>query len=377
MFNGLEKAAFLRRPNRFVVECADASGGVTRAFLPNPGRLWELLLPGAVIYLARGGDGKAGRGVARKTAHTAVAVERDGRPVFLHTHHTNTVAEDLIRQGRIPGLADAEIAAREVTVGDSRFDFLLRQDGQERLAEVKSVTLFGNGVAMFPDAVTARGKRHLEELTALAEQGERPVVLFVIHHPDMQWFMPDYHTDLAFSRTLLEARHAVEILPVAVSYTPDLQPDGVARAVAAPWAHIARECVDRGVYLAMAHAPEDGDAGERLGFPAGYYMLFGEDQTDLSAAIRAFSAKRKRPFSPFHALWARASWRHVLPIRGADIRLDFVADALTRTCPEVAPADAPPGCPGPLFFSRECPLHSPAFHAFLQDMRMRPPRDSA
>ena len=163
----LLRARFLERPNRFLVRCRLGNGRVVEAFLPNPGRLWELLLPEAALYLT-----SSQRSRTRRTAYTCVAVERDGRPVFLHTHLANRVARRLIEAGRIHGLEGAEVVRSEVPLGASRFDLLLRHCGNNVYTEVKSVTLFGNGVAMFPDAVTERGRKHLLDLLALSRETE-------------------------------------------------------------------------------------------------------------------------------------------------------------------------------------------------------------
>ncbi|MFH1569608.1 MAG: DNA/RNA nuclease SfsA, partial [Gemmatimonadota bacterium] len=202
-------AEYLDRPSRFLVHCRLEDGQRVRAFLPNPGRMWELLLPGARLQVVEVPAG-AGAG-GRRTRFTAVAVERAGAPVLLDTPRTTRVARHLIESGLVPGLEGATIAGAEVAVGRSRFDFLLRQGRREAYLEVKSCTLFGNRVAMFPDAVTERGRRHLAELAHLGERGTRPAVLFVVHSWDVDWFMPDYHTDLEFSRAFLEVRRDLRI----------------------------------------------------------------------------------------------------------------------------------------------------------------------
>jgi sugar fermentation stimulation protein A len=123
-FGPTEKAVFIRRPNRFVVVCK-LHGKTLRAFLPNPGRLWELLLPGAVLHLEK--SPRPGR----KLPFTVVAIEREGRPVMAHTLRTNDFVEHLLRKGMVPGLEGTKIVKREVQHGNSRFDFLLKR-GKER-----------------------------------------------------------------------------------------------------------------------------------------------------------------------------------------------------------------------------------------------------
>jgi sugar fermentation stimulation protein A len=176
-FDQIEQADFLERPNRFLVRCLKDGAAVT-AFLPNPGRLQELLLPGSRLYLVRD------RGsVHRRYPYTVVAVEREGVPIMLHTHKTNAVAAHLVDGHKIPGLEKARVIGREIPVDHSRFDLLVENDGEEILMEVKSCTLVGKQAAMFPDAVTVRGSRHLRELAELSREGRRTALLFVIHCP--------------------------------------------------------------------------------------------------------------------------------------------------------------------------------------------------
>jgi sugar fermentation stimulation protein A len=200
------KARFLRRPNRFLVHCVHNQLGEIQAHLPNPGRLWELLLPGAIVYLKPAAPSQEKGAIKRKTQYTAVAVEREGAPVFLHTHDTNQVARYLIENNLVLPLKNATVKKAEVSVGRNRFDFLLGRNGKDIYLEVKSCTLFGNAVAMFPDAITERGRRHVLELAEMARSGIQTMIMFLVHSPKVTWFMPDYHTDFSFSTTLLAAR---------------------------------------------------------------------------------------------------------------------------------------------------------------------------
>jgi hypothetical protein len=116
-FGPTEKALYLSRPNRFVLTCR-LRGKTVNAFLPNPGRLSELLLPETSVYLDKTSNPN------RSLQYTAVALEREGFRIVLHTHRTNDVARYLIESGSVPGLSDHEVVRREVTHGNSRFDFL-------------------------------------------------------------------------------------------------------------------------------------------------------------------------------------------------------------------------------------------------------------
>ena len=118
------RAHFLNRPNRFLIRCAWKCK-IVSAFLPNLGRLKELLPRGRVIYRTK--EEEPGD---PKSLYTGVAVKRDGHPIMLHTHKTNDGAKHFLQNGKIPGLEKAEIGNCEVQVGRSRFDFLLREGKQ-------------------------------------------------------------------------------------------------------------------------------------------------------------------------------------------------------------------------------------------------------
>ena len=370
-FDGLTFARFVSRPNRFMVKCVH-EGRPVDAFLPNPGRLQEYLLPGSLLYLTT--EEEPG---SRKTAHTVVAVERDGLPVMLHTHKTNAAARYLIEKRLVPGLEDAAVVRSEKAVGHSRFDFLLKDGKGEMLLEVKSCTLFGKKVAMFPDAVTARGARHLQELSALSGNGMRAAVLFVVHWPFAQVFMPDYHTDLHFARTLLAVRGSVGIIPVAVRWQQGLSLADEATLLDIPWSYVDREAHDRGGYILIFELAEErtlpiGGRGENRLFRKGFYLYVGSAMANLSARIQRHLRLRKR--FHWHIDWLRSALHvhAVLPIR-ASARLECdLANALSReadwSVPDFGSSDC--DCDTHLFGMADDPLHSAGFHRLLQYFRM-------
>lgn len=302
-FETILRATFIERPNRFVVNGRLDTGEVVRAFLPNPGRLQELLLPEATIFLVPEAPESK-----RKTRFTMVGVEGEDAPIFLHTHVNNDVARHLLVHNLVPGLAGATIVRAEVPLGRSRFDFLLEQDGAPIYVEVKSCTLFGNGVAMFPDAVTERGRRHLEELDELAASGIRTVVLFIVHSGNVHCFMPDYHTDPAFSATMLASRHRVSVIPMAVTWSDDFVIEESPRCLPVPWEYIAREAGDRGNWLLIGHV--DGDAE----WADGYYMLAGWCPDNLAARLRSLIRGGRNEVGDVRAVVAKSRSINVLPI---------------------------------------------------------------
>ncbi len=368
------RAVFLERPNRFLVRCRTEDFGVIEAFMPNPGRMWELLLPNVVLHVV-----PCDPDSTRKTRYTVFAVERDGDPVFLHTHVNNSVARHVIEKGWVPGLEGAEIVRPEITVGRSRFDFLLRHEERDLYLEVKSCTLFGNGVAMFPDAVTARGRRHLLELDAMAREGTRVAVLFLVHTPRVQWFMPDFHTDPAFTEAMLAVRDHVPILPLSVGWTPRLRLRKAMKLLEIPWDHVAREARDRGSYLLILRLKRGrtlavGALGTQH-FPAGYYVYAGSAMKDLSARMNRHLRKRKRQRWHIDYLRDAADEVMALPIRSAvrqETGLVAALAAILAPGPEGFGASDSP-CATHLFRSAGHPLRDPAFHRVLEQFRMRPP----
>ena len=365
------KARFIDRPNRFLIRCR-LGKQIIQAFLPNPGRLWELLLPGSTVYIAQEPPSPT-----RKNAFTAVAVEREGVPIFLHTHRTNDVAGRLIDQGKVPGWEGAHVIGREIRVDHSRFDLLVEHRKKEWLIEVKSCTLFGEKTAMFPDAVTERGARHLRELAELSDRGLRTAVLFIVHWLKADFFLPDYHTDLFFSQTFLDCRNRVEIIPLAVEWKADLSLDDRVKRLEIPWELIQREAQDRGSYLLILKLNrkrnlEFGRKENRQAFPAGYYVYVGSAMKNLTQRLERHHRLRKNKFWHIDYLREATEFIAALPIRSSEDlecqlagRMRAIAD---WAIPGFGASDC--ACPGHLFGMKENPLRSPAFIGLLQYFRM-------
>jgi sugar fermentation stimulation protein A len=332
--------------------------------------MWELLLPGATVYLEKS------TGPGPKMPYTCVAVEREGRPVIVHTLRTNDLAQVLLEKKLIPGLEGAAIVKREVRHNRSRFDFLLERRGREVFLEVKSCTLFGKKAAMFPDAVTARGKRHLEELVQLAAEEKQGAVLFLIGSPEAEYFLPDYHTDLNFSRAFLEARGQVEIYPAAVEFNADLSLRSRVHILNVPWELIRREAQDRGSYLLILRLakPLETDVGKlgRVWFPKGYYLYAGSARKDLTRRIERHRRLRKTKFWHIDYLREHADFRAAVPIRASDDLECEIAEAMSGIAawniPGFGCSDC--SCGSHLFGMKEDPLSSPQFISRLLYFRM-------
>ena len=193
----LQEAVFSHRLNRFAV-LAEVDGQSVVAHLPNSGRLRELLQPGARVFLAP----KTG---PRKTAFDMVLVEAEGRLVSCDARLPPAVLAEAIRQDQAPPFAGYETVRREVTFGESRLDLLLKGPRGRCFIETKSVTLVEHGVALFPDAPTERGRRHLSSLAQAVRGGDRAAVVFVVQREDAIVFAPHRRADPLFAEALEQA----------------------------------------------------------------------------------------------------------------------------------------------------------------------------
>jgi sugar fermentation stimulation protein A len=137
------------------------------------------------------------------------SAEPSGTWVSVDTNLPNRLAEELLRSGGVRGIGKNWEMRREVRRGGSRFDFLLRPPrGREMLVEVKSVSLVEDGLALFPDAPTSRGTRHVQELAEVARSGGRAAVLFIVQRDDARAVSPHRVIDPEFTRALIAARQA-------------------------------------------------------------------------------------------------------------------------------------------------------------------------
>lgn len=167
-------ARFLRRVNRFIADIELSDGQVVQAHLANTGRMQELLRPGVAALV------RPAKNPARKTAWDLLAVDYAGSWVCLAAAWANDFMRKWLSKGRIAGFYDWKQIEWEKKIGNSRFDFAVTlQSGERWLLEVKSVNYVIDGHALFPDAPTTRGRRHVEELLALREQGWQVGIFFV------------------------------------------------------------------------------------------------------------------------------------------------------------------------------------------------------
>ena len=352
LYDTILKATYTGRPNRFVVTL-DLNGESVLAHLPNPGRMWELLFIGVTMYIVPHDKPDA------KTKYRVVGIERDGVVIMLDTNYSNDVAQHLIENKLIPGWEQWRVVRREYTVKlhgtTSRFDLLLtNDDGEEFLLEVKSCTLFSKTGAMFPDAITERGRKHLLHLRELQDEGYHTGVLFLVQWDQAKWFLPDYHTDLEFAMTFKEVAPFLDWKAVAVAWDETFTMPTVTRACTYPSYVLDSEAHDSGVYIMVMHLDHELDLeiGSKgmMHFNTGYYMYVGSAKANLTKRIERHKRKRKKMHWHLDYFRGHCEMIAAVPIRTSGWPLK--SWSLTHE-----PYPSMPSCPDPdVEVSVECAL---------------------
>ena len=215
----VKKGIFCSRPNRFIAY-VEIDGREEVCHVKNTGRCRELLLPGATVYVEVADIQK---NPERKTKYDLIAVEKGTK------QDTKIINMD----SQAPNRAFLEWAPRffgqnakvipEKTYGNSRFDFYVEtEDGKRHFVEVKGVTLEQDGVVLFPDAPTERGRKHILELCDCVENGFFAHLFFVVQMKGVSYFTPNVATDPKFAEALNIAKEkGVNICAVDCYVTPD------------------------------------------------------------------------------------------------------------------------------------------------------------
>jgi sugar fermentation stimulation protein A len=219
----LTEGRLVRRYKRFLADVALADGRTVTAHCANPGSMLGLADPGLRVWLSAADDPK------RKLAWSLELVEVDlgAGPaiVGINTGHPNRLVAEAVGSGLVPELAGYEDLRREVKYGrNSRIDLLLtRRAHPDCYVEVKNVHLMRTaGLAEFPDSVTARGAKHLDELAAMVGRGARAVMFFLVQRGDADRLAIARDIDPGYAAALARARSAgVEVLAYRCKVTPE------------------------------------------------------------------------------------------------------------------------------------------------------------
>lgn len=206
---------FIERPNRFIAY-AEIGGKRERCHVKNTGRCRELLIPGAKAVFA------ASDNPGRSTAYDLIGVYKGGMLVNIDSQAPNkAVAESICR---IPGFEHADEVRSEYRYGNSRIDIFAKSGSARKLMEVKGVTLEKGGTALFPDAPTERGLKHVKELRASLEEGYEAYILFLIQMAGPAAFSPNYEMHEEFA---LEVEAAHEAGVKVLAYDCEVSEDSI------------------------------------------------------------------------------------------------------------------------------------------------------
>ncbi|WP_299143786.1 DNA/RNA nuclease SfsA [uncultured Dialister sp.] len=361
IYQTILEGKFIDRPNRFVCH-VEINGEKVLCHMPNPGRMREFLFPGVTLYLTPNRKGL-------RTAYRVVGCKKGSHIFYLDTTKANDVAAWLVQNHKIPGWENYFLAGREVTMGDSRFDLLLGdpETGETFPVEVKSCSLSGEHGAMFPDAPTERGRKHLTHLVEMERAGEHAGLLVLVHYKDARWFLPNYHTDLPFAEEFRKGMDFLDWKACVISWTKDfLMPENV-RLIPSSGEVLDREMGNAGDYMIVLQMEENstitvGSLGD-IRFPQGYYVYVGSARKNLDQRIAHHKALRKGRHWHMDYLRNACRFTGAIPIRTKEDLEHKLAEALSGiadwTIPGFGCTDC--SCKSHLFGFHQNPMHLPAF----------------
>jgi sugar fermentation stimulation protein A len=215
--SSLVHGTLLQRYKRFLADVQLPNGATVIAHCTNTGSMMGCQTPGSPVYLSRCDNPR------RRLAYTWEMIRINGGWVGINTLHPNRLVAEGIQTGAIGELQGYTSIRREVcTRAGTRLDLCLEGMSGLCFVEVKNVTLAINGIAAFPDAVSARGTKHLKELIRLRRKRHRTAVVFVVQREDCEAFRPNDEIDPEYGRWLRRAlRAGVEVLAYRASVTPE------------------------------------------------------------------------------------------------------------------------------------------------------------
>jgi sugar fermentation stimulation protein A len=372
LYASFEEAFFVERENRFVMQLKKTDGRMIKAYVANPGRMEEFLVPGHPFFITSGNEGKY--------FYRVVSTIYQDSYVLLDTIKINYLVELMLKNNRIKTFNNAISIRREVTVNRSKFDFLVERKGGNKkpmLLEIKSCSLCHNGVAMFPDAPTQRGKRHLEDLEFLATRGYETYTLYWINHKNAKVFMPNGHTDREYCETFCQTRH-VNFLAYRVNMPDPVTLDlSFFKKVPIDFEASRILCAEKGSYLLIFANNQPfkkiiGSLGERE-FKKGYYVYVGSAMQALDKRIKRHLRKSKKV--RWHLDYISPGCMKidkVYPIRRRDRIEEALARGLLEICDDyvIDFGASDSGLPSHFFYFSNRPFRRRNFLDLLLDFRM-------
>lgn len=214
-YHNTKKAIFLIRPNRFLAHVL-VDGKEEIVHVKNTGRCKEILQEGTKVILEEAANKE------RKTKYSLIAACKGDVLINIDSQVPNAVVYESIRDNRIKELPAVTKLTREVVYGNSRFDIYFEAGERKGFIEVKGVTLESDGVAMFPDAPTERGTKHIYEMIKAVQKGYEGYIFFLIQMKGVRYFTPNTMRDPKLSEALSIARdQGVSVLAYDCVVTED------------------------------------------------------------------------------------------------------------------------------------------------------------
>jgi sugar fermentation stimulation protein A len=212
----LKPGILIRRYKRFLADVELEDGSTLTVHCPNSGSMLGCSEPGSPVMISHSAN------PGRKYPHTLEMVKAGSTWVGVNTSLTNKLVREALENSVVKEVGTGFEIFQEVRTSDhTRLDFLLEQQGKKIYMEVKNCSLAENGTAMFPDAVTARGTKHLEELAKLKKEGHGAVVFFCVQRQDADVFSPAAHIDPLYTNTLAKVeKKGVLVLAYRANVSP-------------------------------------------------------------------------------------------------------------------------------------------------------------
>ena len=290
IYDNWKESYFIKRINRFTIMIRTNKNEILNAYLPNTGRLEEHLIPENRIYLTKI--------KTEKFNYKAISTFYQNSFVFIDTIKLNKLFEIFVNEGLIDEFKNPILLCNEYSIKKHRFDFSLRDFYHKKvLIEIKSCTLCHNHTAMFPDAPSKRALSHILLLSYLADLGYKPWIIFLISHNFVEKFIPNFHTDPDFAKTLLK----LDNLNIAAFKYKLINPgtvdlDSITK-VKLDMDTIKTHLTISGSYLLILENPEDkkiqvGSLG-KIAFKKGYYVYVGSALNGIDKRVRRHYSKIK------------------------------------------------------------------------------------
>lgn len=208
----VHKGIFIDRPNRFLAKVKIDSSQVEQVHVHDPGRLKELLYSGNSVLISKA------KNKNRKTKWDLLCARKNSEWIFVNSSFHRKFSEIIFHKSLIPALSPISELKAEVKVPLGRLDFMGKIKNKKIWIETKGCTLIKDHIALFPDAPTKRGKKHLTSLISIREKGIRAAALILIFSKNIDYFSPNWETDPDFAKEFYRAVDlGVEVYPLSLS----------------------------------------------------------------------------------------------------------------------------------------------------------------